>query len=310
VISGSVIREYFPFEIRGWRMRGFGQANKQIRFLSAKGDTEIQDCRFTGGRDGIYSHDISAFEFMKTVLSVLNLEDCNEDAELNQAMLSARWPHCQLTRVDTREAFVKSLQEGGFDVILSDYTMPGFGGNHALAIARELCPQVPFLFVSGTIGEDTAIEALKNGATDYVLKHRLVRLIPAVDRALREVQERAERDRAEEFMRQSEHKYRELFECLGDAAFLVEEASGKIIDTNRRAEVVLGCGRADILGRKQPQFLVLGEEQQPHGATQYERLDCQLLRPDGIVVPVEVSPTRLTLYGHRLVLLLCRSTSD
>jgi PAS domain S-box-containing protein len=290
-------------------MSGFPHANKQIRFLPAKGGTEIQSCRFTDWQNGIYSHSFYALESMKTALSVLNLEDCDEDAELNQAMLSARWPDCKLTRVDSREAYVAALESGGFDVILSDFTMPGFGGTPALAMARELCPQVPFLFVSGTIGEDTAIEALKNGATDYVLKHRLVRLIPAVDRALREVQERAERDRAEEFMRQSEHKYRELFESLGDAAFLVEEASGKIIDTNRRAEVVLGCGRAEILGKKQTQFLALHHARPGNGAWG-ERLGCNLLRPDGVAVPVEISPTRLTLHDHRLVLLLCRSVAD
>lgn len=289
-------------------MRGFCPANKQIRFLSTKDDSEIQDCRFTGGQGGIYSDGFLANEFMKTELRILNLEDCVEDAELNQAMLSARWPQSELTRVDKRDAFVAALQKGGFDVILSDYTMPGFGGSQALGIARELCPQVPFLFVSGTIGEDTAIEALKNGATDYVLKHRLMRLIPAVDRALRGAQEHAELQRAEEFMRQSEHKYRELFECLGDAAFLVEEASGKIVDTNRRAEVVLGCGRADILGHKQTQFLVLG--QNLSRSAMPERLNCELRRPDGVVVPVEMSPTRLTLHGHRMVLLLCHSTAE
>jgi PAS domain S-box-containing protein len=245
---------------------------------------------------------------MKTVLNVLNLEDCVEDAELNKAMLSARWPLCQLRRVQRREDYEAALQEGGFDLILSDYTMPGFGGSQALALARTKRPEIPFLFVSGTIGEDAAIEALKNGATDYVLKHRLMRLIPAVDRALREAQEHAELRRAEEYMRQSEHKYRELFECLGDAAFLVEEASGKIVDTNRRAEVVLGCGRAEILGRKQTQFLVLGQNQSRSAMP--ERLDCELRRPDGIVVSVEVSPTRLTLHGHRMVLLLCHSTAE
>src|SRR5829696_8138682 len=99
---------------------------------------------------------------MKTILSVLNLEDSVEDAELNHAMLSARWPHCQLVRVETRDAFVAALNEGGFDVILSDFTMPGFGGNQALTLARELSSRTPFVFVSGTIGEDTAIEALKN----------------------------------------------------------------------------------------------------------------------------------------------------
>ena len=177
---------------------------------------------------------------MKDSLRILNVEDNPDDAEFNQAMISARWPQCELVRVDRREDFEAALAQGGFDVILSDYSMPGFSGRHALELAREKRPEIPFLFVSGTIGEDAAIEALKNGATDYVLKHRLMRLIPAVDRALREAAERAEYERAEVAMRESEHKYRELFECLGDAAFLADEQSGKIIDTNRSAETAPG----------------------------------------------------------------------
>src|SRR5208282_4097939 len=97
-------------------------------------------------------------------------------------------------------------------------------------------PEIPFVFVSATIGEDTAIQALKNGAIDYVFKHRLARLIPAMERALHEAADRAESQRAEKAMRESEHKYREVFEHLGEAAFLADAASGKIIDTNRCAE--------------------------------------------------------------------------
>src|SRR5580698_3590432 len=193
---------------------------------------------------------------MKAALRILNLEDSPQDAELTEAMVMARWPDCHFIRVDTKEDFVSALEED-LDLILSDYTMPGFSGRDALLLAREKCPDIPFLFVSGTIGEDAAVEALKNGATDYVLKHRLMRLIPAVDRALREVEEHAERERAEEAMRQSEHKYRELFECLSDAAFLADAQSGKIIDTNHSAETLLGCSRAEILGRNQSQFLSL-----------------------------------------------------
>src|SRR6266446_5187800 len=135
---------------------------------------------------------------MKNSLRILNLEDDANDAELNAEMLSARWPDSQFVRVDNRKDFVGALEQGDLDIILSDYSMPGFDGREALALAHKKCPKVPFLFVSGTIGDDTAVEALKNGATDYVLKHRLVRLIPAVDRALREVEERAELERAEE----------------------------------------------------------------------------------------------------------------
>lgn len=242
---------------------------------------------------------------MKSALRILNLEDSPEDAELNHAMLMARWPHCELKRVDRRDDFISALNEGGIDLILSDYTMPGFDGRSALALAQERRPEIPFVFVSGTIGEDSAIEALKNGATDYVLKHRLMRLIPAVDRALREISERAERERAEESMRQSEHKYRELFECLAEAAFLCDQYSGKIIDTNRRAELVLGCSRGDILGRKQTQFLELDKV----GAPEPDSYQCLMTRADGTTLRVEVRATRLLLYERELVLRLCYESS-
>ncbi len=237
-------------------------------------------------------------------LRVLNLEDNANDAELNNAMISARWPHCELVRVETREEFAAALDEGDFDLILSDYTMPGFDGRQALALARTKRPETPFLFVSGTIGEDAAIEALKNGATDYVLKHQLMRLIPAVDRALREAGERAERVRAEEAMRQSEHKYRELFECLNDAAFLADEQTGKIIDTNRRAEAVLGCNRSEILGRKQTELFGPAKTGVPGFAS--STIKCNLVSSNGGSVPVEARGTHLMLYGRQFVLWLCR----
>jgi len=239
---------------------------------------------------------------MKSTLRILNLEDNANDAELNRVMLAARWPHSEFLRVDTKNAYLHALKGGEVDLILCDFTMPGFSGHEALALARELLPHIPFLFVSGTIGEDTAIEVLKNGATDYVLKHRLMRLIPAVDRALREMEARSEREHAEEAMRQSEHKYRELFECLGEAAFLADEAGGKIIDTNRAAEKLLGCTRGDIIGHKQAQFFQVDGAAGDGCPSTFE---CKIKRADGEAVPVTVHPTRLTLYGRPLVLRLC-----
>ncbi|HEU5397469.1 MAG TPA: response regulator [Verrucomicrobiae bacterium] len=247
---------------------------------------------------------------MKSSLRILNLEDNERDAELTEAMICARWPECRFVRVDTRGDFLTALEESEIDLILSDYTMPGFSGRDALALAREKRPEVPFLFVSGTIGEDAAVEALKNGATDYVLKHRLVRLIPVIDRALREIDERNERARAEESMRQSEHKYRELFECLDDAAFLADEKTGKIIDSNRAAEKLLGRTRGEILGRKHSDFLAPGSASLPSGdlplsETQKQPINSLMVRADQGPVPVSLRATRLTLYGRPLVLWLC-----
>src|SRR5229473_8254130 len=133
---------------------------------------------------------------MKSPLRVLHLEDNPNDAELIQAALQSEGIVSHVVRVETRADFLASLEQGGFDIILADYTLPSFDGLSALSIAMEKCPDVPFIFVSGTLGEEVAIEALKIGATDYVVKTRLSRLVPSVQRALREADERAERKTA------------------------------------------------------------------------------------------------------------------
>jgi PAS domain S-box-containing protein len=137
-----------------------------------------------------------------------------------------------------------------------------------------------------------------------------MRLIPAVDRALREVVEQAEYQRAEEAMRQSEYKYREMFESLADAAFLVDQESRKIIDTNRSAQAALGCGRADILGRTETQFLVFNGGESDTEAQSPGPVQCLMQPTDGRAFPVELRTTHLTLYGRSLLLRLCRRLSE
>jgi signal transduction histidine kinase len=137
-------------------------------------------------------------------LRILHLEDDPGDAVLVQDTLEADGVACRITRVDTEAAFVASLEHDDFDLILADYTLPSFDGLCALKLARESRPHTPFIFVSGTLGEEVAIDALKIGATDYVFKTRLSRILPSVQRALREAAERTERNRAEEALRHSE----------------------------------------------------------------------------------------------------------
>src|SRR6202051_4063235 len=137
-------------------------------------------------------------------LRILSIEDDPKDAELIQALLETEGIACEVTRVDTQAALEASVEQGGIDLILADYSLPSFDGISALKFAMKACPDVPFIFVSGTLGEEVAIEALKIGATDYILKTRLSRLVPAVLRALREATQRAERKQAEESLRQSE----------------------------------------------------------------------------------------------------------
>src|SRR5215475_8948336 len=139
-----------------------------------------------------------------TILRILFLEDEPKDAELVQANLEAEGIVCDVTRADTQTDFLKFLHQGEFELILADYTLPLFDGIAALRIAQEICPEVPFIFVSGTMGEELAIEALKQGATDYVFKTRLSRIAPSVRRALREAEDRSQRKRAEEALQRNE----------------------------------------------------------------------------------------------------------
>lgn len=130
-------------------------------------------------------------------LRLLHLEDSAADAELIRVTLAEDWPDCQIERVQIESDYVAALRRGSFDLILSDFSMPGFDGLTALALARRLQAEKPFVFLSGTIGEDYAVEALKNGATDYVIKDRLRRLNPVIHRALKEVGEFHRRQEAE-----------------------------------------------------------------------------------------------------------------
>lgn len=138
------------------------------------------------------------------------LEDNPVDAELAGHTLRRGGVRFTHVRVETERDFIHELEENLPDLILSDYALPGFDGYAALEIAKLKAPNTPFIFVTGTMGEEVAIETLKNGATDYVLKHRLARLVPSVHRALREAQERAERRRAQEQLRESHEQLRAL----------------------------------------------------------------------------------------------------
>src|SRR5215470_4371171 len=141
---------------------------------------------------------------MNSPLRILHLEDDGKDAELIESVLEGGGIVSQVTRVETRDEFIASLDEGGFDLILADFSLPSFDGLSALQVALERSPDVPFIFVSATLGDEVAIEAVKMGAMDYVLKERLSRIVSSVHRALREAQERAERKQAEQQLRRSE----------------------------------------------------------------------------------------------------------
>ncbi|NDJ24883.1 response regulator [Nostoc sp. B(2019)] len=183
-----------------------------------------------------------------SVLRFLLLEDSLLDAELIQAMLTEGGIDCELVRVETSADFLAALETKVFDLILADYALPSFDGISALEIARNRCPDVPFIFVSAALGEELAIEALKNGATDYVLKQRLGRLVPSVQRALREAQERCERQRAEDSLQKSEARYRRIVDTSYEGIWMID-SQARTEFVNQRIFEMLGYTPEEMFGR-------------------------------------------------------------
>jgi signal transduction histidine kinase/CheY-like chemotaxis protein len=163
----------------------------------------------------------------EALLRILLLEDSIPDAELIQDLLEADHFVCEVTRVQTRAEFMTALEGGKFDLILADYKLPSFDGLSALKLALSARPDLPFIFVSG-FGEEIAIEALTSGATDYILKTRLSRLVPSVQRALREARERDERKKAEEALRRSEMHLAEAERLSHTGSFGWNASTGEI----------------------------------------------------------------------------------
>ncbi len=179
-------------------------------------------------------------------LRILLVEDVADDAELALLELGRAGLHADQRVVDNEKSFVDALREFKPDVILSDFSMPGFDGMAALARARDICPDTPFIFVSGTIGEESAIDAVKSGATDYVLKNNLVRLPPAVERALRDAKERTARRKTEGELEALRERLRSILSTLPDVVWSVAIPSREILYVSPAAATVFGRTQKEV----------------------------------------------------------------
>lgn len=170
---------------------------------------------------------------------ILHLEDDDMDAELIEATLGAG-VDCELRRVVTRAEYLAALEEEGFDVILADYALPSFSGPAALTAARARRPELPFIFLSGTLGDERAVDTLKAGATDYVLKDHLSRLVPVVRRALDEAAERAARRQAENALASSQRFLQRMIDATPHVIFVFDLPARRILYVNRQVASMLG----------------------------------------------------------------------
>ncbi len=189
---------------------------------------------------------------METLIHLLHLEDDPADAELVRANLAEAGLACRITCVQSRDEFETVLRGGGTDIILADYQLPIYDGMSALRLSRELYSDIPFIFVSGTMGEEAAIEALTMGATDYVLKQNLSRLAAAVKRALQEARNQRESRQAQQALQRSNEMLRAIIEAA-PVAIIGLDLDGNVHSVwNPAAEKMLGWSAQDVMGRPLP----------------------------------------------------------
>jgi PAS domain S-box-containing protein len=153
------------------------------------------------------------------VLNVLSLEDSVQDFDIIREHLIDEGYNLNITRVEKEDEFAAFLRNNKCDFILADFNLPGFNAFGALWLSNQICPDTPFIIVSGAIGEETAIELLKQGAVDYVMKDKLERLPFVIERALREANEKVARKRAEDELRKSEERFRHVSSTISDISY-------------------------------------------------------------------------------------------
>jgi PAS domain S-box-containing protein len=270
---------------------------------------------------------------VKNELRILCVEDVPKDVIILNHALRAGGLNFRSKRVDNEKTFLHELEFNPPDVILSDHGLPSFDGFAALALAQRKCPETPFIFVTGSLGEEMTIDTFKRGATDYVLKSKLSKLVPAVRRALREARERAALKQKESELHESEERYRRLIEFCPEAFFVQRE--GRIVFANRTAVRLLGAQNVEQLINLPIQQIIHPASREAlekrfsrldeNGTTFFWRkveqgkIEClkesgtvfpfieeKFVRQDGSTIEVEVSAAPLTLQNHPAIQFIAR----
>ncbi len=183
------------------------------------------------------------------MLRVLIVEDSEDDAMLLVHRLRHGGYEMMFERVDTAEAMNAALADKAWDIVISDYVMPHFSGLEALRLLRQSGLDLPFIIVSGKIGEDTAVEAMKAGAHDYIIKGNLTRLIPAIERELREASVRKERREAQEALLASAKQWQTTFDAISEAICLLDKEY-RILRCNTAMAALIGKPVSRIIGSR------------------------------------------------------------
>lgn len=244
---------------------------------------------------------------MSFSLRLLIVEDSEDDALLVVRELGRAGYDVTFERVDTPKAMASALAQRTWDLILSDYTMPHFSGIAALELLKETGLDIPFIIISGSIGEDLAVAAMKAGAHDYLMKGNVRRLLPSVERELREAEVRRQHRRAEEALQESEARKGAILDSAPDC-IITTDHKGNIIELNPAAERTFGYKSQQLLGRPMADLVVASFMHTPdrHCAQLFsaaenpgmgKRIEVAAVRADGAEFPVELAVTRISKKG-------------
>lgn len=245
------------------------------------------------------------------------LEDEARDAELVQHTLREGGFEFSFRRVETENDFLDALENFQPSVILSDHGLPAFDGFTALALAQKKYPEAPFIFVTGSLGEEMAIKALKSGAADFVLKHHLTTLPPALHRALEQLDSKLQRRRAEEALQSSEERYRSLVEICPDALFV--QIDDRVVFINSAGLKLFAGGAAkDLIGKPALDFFHSGDRgkvrERMRGVLEKHNsipfTEYRVLRVDGSMVEVEMAAAPLTFEGKPAAQVILHDISE
>ncbi len=253
-------------------------------------------------------------------LRLLVIEDDAHDAELEIMALEEAGYTCQWERVETRADFLAAVTTKRYDVILADYNLPAFDGLTALKLLQAHQIDLPFILVSGKMGEEIAIESLKAGATDYILKQRLSRLGLAVKRALREKEEQRQRRQAEMSLRESELQLRSVLDSAVDGIIIIDDR-GRIQSFNQAAEKDFGYRADEVIGQNVT-MLMTAPDQDTHDEymTRYRKTDEKHIigigrevigrRKDGSTIPIELSVSEAYIGDRQIFTGILRDISE
>ena len=249
-------------------------------------------------------------------LRVLLVEDNEDDAALVLRLLRRGGYEPDSLRVQTAEALDRALAQGPWDVVLSDYSMPHFDGLRALRTLREQSSLLPFIIISGSIGEETAVAAMRAGASDYLMKNNLTRLVPAIERELREAADRRERARAQHDLLELQAKFQAVFREYLDVMLVLDAANGDILHVNHAVTATMGYDERGLAGHGFEVFWPVNDRATARAVLDRVRREGAafhsgwFLRLDGTACPMDLQASRVPWGGTEAIIVTLRDVTE